>query len=54
MSKKSAQAVRLDNETNEKLKKLEIKVWWVTLESWQDKIKHLMWFYDSYKNNNLK
>lgn len=51
MSKKD-QAVRLDEDTNEKLKNLDITVWGVNLESWKDKIKHLIWFYESYKNNN--
>lgn len=49
-----AQAVKLEWETVQKLKDLEIEMWWVKLKTYDDKINHLMWFYSSHKNNNNK
>ena len=47
-----AQSVRLEPRSIEKLKNLEIEMWWVQLKTYQDKIDHLMWFYLSHINNN--
>jgi len=50
MSKSNA--VKLDWETISKIKELEIEMWWVRLKTYDDKINHLIWFYQSNKNNN--
>lgn len=55
MSKKlKTQAVKLDWETVEKLKNLSVEMWWVNLKTYDDKVNHLVWFYQNYKNNNSK
>lgn len=46
------QSVRLDWETIDELKELNVEMWWVKLKTYDDKINHLIWFYKNYKNNN--
>jgi len=46
------QSVRLEPRTIDKLKNLEIEMWWVQLKTYQDKIDHLIWYYSSHTNNN--
>jgi len=48
------QAVKLNGDTVEKLKKMDIEMGWVKLKSYDDKVNHLMWFFENYKNNNHK
>lgn len=47
-------SVRLSDKTVESLKSLDITVSWVDLETYEQKINHLIWYYKSYKNNNIK
>ncbi len=49
-----AQSVRLEPDTVQKLKELEIEMGWVKLKTYEDKINHLIWFYWSHRNNNWK
>lgn len=44
--------IYLDNDCIKKLNNLKIEFWWVQLQTNNDKLKHLMWFYEHYKNNN--
>lgn len=46
-----AQAVKLKWKTVDKLKNLEISISWVELSTYDDKINHLMWFYENNKDN---
>ncbi len=51
---KELTSIRVSKWAVELLNNLQIEIWWVDL-SWQDnKIKHLIWFYKNYKNNNWK
>ena len=45
-------SVKLSDETVKKLKSLDITYWGVNLDSYDQKINHLVWHYHSYKNNN--
>lgn len=49
MSELKPQAVKLKWETVEKLKKLDIEIAWVELSTYDDKINHLVWFFENYK-----
>lgn len=49
MSELKPQAVKLKWETAEKLKKLDIEIAWVELSTYDDKINHLVWFFENYK-----
>lgn len=49
MSELKPQAVKLKWETAEKLKKLDINIAWVDLLTYDDKINHLVWFFENYK-----
>jgi len=53
MSKKW-QTIYIKDETLEKLKNLEVEMWWLKLDTHDQKILHLIWFYEHYKNNNIK
>lgn len=44
-----AQAVRLDENTVNKLKKMYVEMWWVEFKTYDDKINHLMWHFDNYR-----
>lgn len=46
------QSVRLEPKTIEKLKTLEISVCWVEFKTYEEKINHLIWFFQHYTNNN--
>lgn len=46
------QAVKLSPDTVEAIKNLSIEVSGVRLETYEQKIQHLVWFYRHYKNNN--
>lgn len=56
MAKKNitSNAVRLNIETIKKLKDLKITYWGVDLDTYDQKIAHLIWSYKSYHNNNWK
>lgn len=51
MSKKW-QSVLLKDETFENLKNLQIELWGIKLETHDQKVSHLIWFFQHYKNNN--
>jgi len=51
MSKKW-QSVLIKDETYDNLKNLEIELWWIKLDTHDQKVSHLIWFYKHYKNNN--
>lgn len=40
--------MRIKKNTQKKLKRLDIKVSWVDLDTYDQKINHLMWFFESY------
>lgn len=44
--------IKIENDTLEKLKNINIEMWWVKIKSYDDKINHLMWYYSSHKTNN--
>lgn len=48
------QAVKLRGETTEKLKDLKIEIAWVELNTYDDKINHLIWFYNEYNKKHKK
>lgn len=50
---KELTSIRVSKDTVEILKKLKLQTWWVDLLSHDDKIKHLVWFYEKNINNNL-
>lgn len=52
MATKKWQSVLLKDKTFDELKNLEIEFWWVDLETHDQKVSHLIWFYKHYKNNN--
>lgn len=57
MGKKQAeknQSIRLNNELISKLRELDIEVSWIKVKTYEDKISHLLWFFEHYINNNKK
>jgi len=44
--------IRVDNDLKLELENLKIETWWITITNMSDKIKHLLWHYKHYKNNN--
>lgn len=54
MSELKAQAVKLKWETTEKLKNLDIEIAGVELWTYDDKINHLIWFFEKYNKNHKK
>lgn len=54
MKELKAQAVKLKWETTEKLKNLDIEIAGVELWTYDDKINHLIWFFEKYNKNHKK
>jgi hypothetical protein len=50
MVKSKSNAVKLDYTTVEKIKLLNIELWWVKLKTADDKINHLIWFFTNYNH----
>jgi len=46
---KNTQSVRLEESTVNKLKKMYVEMWWVEFKTYDDKVNHLMWFFDNYR-----
>ena len=46
-------AIKLKPDTLLKLKNIELETWWVSLSTYDDKINHLIWFYNKYKDKKL-
>lgn len=46
--------IRVKKDTQKNLKTLEIKVSWIDASSYDQKINHLMWFFESYSKKNGK
>lgn len=42
-------AIKLKPDTLLKLKNIELETWWISLSTYDDKINHLIWFYNNYK-----
>jgi len=42
-------AVKLSSDTFLKLKNVELETWWISLSTYDDKINHLIWFYNNYR-----
>jgi len=49
---KNPKSIRLDETTKAKLDEIEIETTWVKLNTYDDKINFLIWFYGSHRNNN--
>ena len=41
--------IRVKDETKKKFDELFITMWWVDLSTADDKLKHLMWFYNNFE-----
>ncbi|HRI35768.1 MAG TPA: hypothetical protein PK765_01550 [bacterium] len=54
MAAKQRNMISVKADTFEKLQALEISVAGVQLETMDQKVGHLMWFFEHYKNNNSK
>lgn len=54
MSELKAQSVKLKWETAEKLKNLNIEIAGVELWTYDDKINHLIWFFEKYNKKHKK
>lgn len=52
--KKDTDLIRVSVELKERLEKVSFEVSWMLAKTMDDKIGHLLWFYESYKNNNKK
>ena len=46
-------AIKLKPDTLLKLKNIELETWWISLSTYDDKINHLIWFYNKYKDKKL-
>lgn len=44
--------IRVSNDLKDDLESLKIETWWIIISTMTDKIKHLLWHYKHYKNNN--
>ena len=42
-------AIKLKPDTLLKLKNVELETWWISLSTYDDKINHLIWFYNNYR-----
>ena len=42
-------SIKLKPDTLLKLKNIELETWWISLSTYDDKINHLIWFYNNYK-----
>ena len=42
-------AIKLKPDTLLKLKNVELQTWWISLSTYDDKINHLIWFYNNYR-----
>ena len=42
-------AIKLKPDTLLKLKNIELETWWISLSTYDDKINHLIWFYNNYR-----
>lgn len=42
-------AIKLKPDTLLKLKNVELVTWWISLSTYDDKINHLIWFYNNYR-----
>ena len=41
--------IRVKDETKKKFDELFITMWWVDLSTADDKLKHLMWYYNNFE-----
>ena len=42
-------SIKLKPDTLLKLKNIELETWWISLSTYDDKINHLIWFYNNYR-----
>ena len=42
-------SIKLKPDTLLKFKNVELETWWISLSTYDDKINHLIWFYNNYR-----